>query len=364
MKFICLMGIMLLHLPQEGDLDRILRQFKQSRTQARSDKDYLAAIHQAREALENYLRKNPEAPDAAKAFWHHTETYLYSMEFQTAVEGFDKFVRTYPKNPRVSSAKLAAAELCMRLERDAEARKRLEAWKSNYPKDDRVFQVRIFLAALLIFEKKFEESIAALEKLRADFRGKPKEWSAAMQLAACLHLAEKNTRAKKILEEIATSSSEKNLAGTAQQFLREYSRLGKTLPSRKETDKEGKTLHLGKHAGKVIVFYFFTSRLPITESEVEFLQKTHEQFSGKDLVIIGVCIDPVKRDFLAFQAAFNVPWTIFYDGNGLNGYLARLYGVHGIPTLRVLDRNGRIRFYNVSGRDLRIAVEKLLDESE
>jgi peroxiredoxin/predicted negative regulator of RcsB-dependent stress response len=364
MKWFLLFGVLPFLSVQESELDRILRQFKQARTSARTDEEYGRSISVAREALREYLRKNPDAPDAAKASWHRVETYLYSMEFPTAIEGFDKFVADNPGNSRVASARLAAAELCMRLERDADARRRLESWKKMHAGDPRLFQVRIFLAALLVFEKKFDEAAAALQRLRDDHEGKPEEWTAAMQLAACHHVAEKNRKAREVLEEVAKGCPDTGLAGTARQYLREYALLGRTLPSKKETDQEGKTLHLGAHAGKVVILYFFTSRIPIAEGEADFLRRTRARFDGKDLVILGVCIDPEKKDFRAFQVAQDISWPLYYDGNGLNGYLARLYAVHGIPSLRVLDRRGRVRFYNVSGRDLRLAVKKLVAESE
>jgi TolA-binding protein/peroxiredoxin len=364
MSGLTLLLLLCANAPQESELDRILRLSKQERRNSKTEEEYVKSIREVRKALENYLQANPTAPDRAKASWFHAESHLYTMEFSHAIAAFDDFTQKYPQDQLVATAKFAAAEICMRLERDKEARKRLLSWRQEFPNDDRVFQVRIFLAALLIFEKKFEDAASALDQLRQSRKGSPEEWTAAMQLAACHHVAEKNADAIKVLKDISENCPDKKLAQTAQQYQEEYSKLNRPLPSKKEKDKEGQTLHLGEHIGKVVVLYFYTSRLPVAESEVEFLRKTYAHFKGKDFVILGICVDPERRDFLTFRRVHNVPWTLYYDGAGRHGYLARLYAVGGIPDLRVLDRKGTLRFYNVSGRDLRIAVEKLLSESQ
>ncbi|MDP6958382.1 MAG: tetratricopeptide repeat protein [Planctomycetota bacterium] len=364
MSLLTLLTLLCVTSSQESELDRILRLSKQERRNAKTEGEYSKSIREYRKALENYLQENPTAPDQTKASWFHAESYLYTRELPLAIIAFDEFTQKYPQASQVATAKFAAAEICMRLEQDEEARRRLLSWQKEFPNDKRGFQVSIFLAALLIFEKKFAEAASALDQLRQSKKGSPEGWSAAMQLAACYHVAEKNAEAIKVLKDISENCPDKTLSQTARQYQQEYAKLNRPLPSQKEKDKEGETLHLGEHLGKVVILYFYTSRLPIAESEVEFLRKTYAHFSGKEFVILGICVDPERRDFLTFRRVHNVPWTLYYDGAGRHGYLARLYAVGGIPDLRVLDRKGKVRFYNVSGRDLRIAVEKLLSESQ
>jgi len=50
------------------------------------------------------------------------------------------------------------------------------------------------------------------------------------------------------------------------------------------------------------------------------------------------------------------------DLDGVDGRTARAFDVRGLPALTLIDRKGKIRFYNIAGRDFRNAVAKLLQE--
>jgi hypothetical protein len=53
-------------------------------------------------------------------------------------------------------------------------------------------------------------------------------------------------------------------------------------------------------------------------------------------------------------------WPQIYDGKGWQSELAGRYAVTGIPATFLLDKQGKIRYKNVRGDKLRIAVEELL----
>ena len=148
----------------------------------------------------------------------------------------------------------------------------------------------------------------------------------------------------------------------AKRLLNEYVHLGKELPSEEETDQTGEKLHLAAHRGKVVVFYFYSSGIPLAEGEIQFLKQIHKHFEGKDLAILGVATEKGRDRFDQFKTIQQIPWTVYLDGNGLQGPIARKYSVRGLPSLWVLDRKGRARFFNISGRDLRLAIDKLLQE--
>ena len=57
-----------------------------------------------------------------------------------------------------------------------------------------------------------------------------------------------------------------------------------------------------------------------------------------------------------------IAWPILFDGRGLDGTLAKLLDVRGLPSLTVIDKSGNMRFFNIAGKDLENVVMRLLNE--
>lgn len=352
--------LLLALLNQDPELDSILRRYREAQSQPMTEDEFRQVLNTTRDALDRYIAKSPD--QAATARVTLAEVYVYLLDFARAVETLDAFAAKHPKDDRVVGARFTAAELLIQLEKDDEARRRFEAWMKDYPDDPRIFQGRMYLAILTMYAGKFDDAALELDRIRSDYRGKPQEWSAAMQLVICHHVKDDSQAARRVLEQILERCPERSMVDAARRLLDEYVHLGKELPSEEVTDQIGETLNLAAHRGKVVVFYFYSSNLPLAETEVHFLKQVHKHFEGKDLVILGVATEKGRDRFDQFKTIQGIPWTVYLDGNGLQGSIARKYTVRGLPSLWVLDRKGRSRFYNISGRDLRLAVQKLLDE--
>ncbi len=356
------MVLALLLAIQDSDIDRILRRFEQTRMKVQTEGEYLQAVDACRKELEELLARRPDGPESARARYHLAEMASYRKDYDGAIRLYDEFVKRHPSDALVPTARLAAAELAMLLERDEEAQLRFEEWRAAYPKDERGTRVRVYLAVIPMYRRKFDEAAKALRKLRTEIGDGAEAWTIAMQLVVCHHLAEKREEARATLEEIIKSCRERPVVESARRLLEEYALLGRELPSEKTTDALDREVHLGKLRGKVVVFYFFSPGLPFADEEVRFLRTLHERHKGGAVEIVGVSVTPRRNSFEQFCELHSIPWSTFWDGEGMNGKLARMYSVRGLPSLWVLDRRGRTRFFNLSGRNLHIAVETLLAE--
>lgn len=355
-----MLNLILLFALQDPTLETILGRYEEAKRSPLTESEFVQVVERTRQDLEQYLSKSPADP--AKALYYLAEVHTYRMDYAKAVETLDALIAKHPKDPRVVHARFMAAELTIQLEKDDDARARIEAWRKDYPNDERQFQARIYLAILTMYQRKFEDAALLLDSVRADYRGKPQEWSAAMQAVICHHLRDDQKAARRVLEEIIERCPDRSFVESAKRLLEEYVHLGKELPSDEVADQMGAKLNLSSHRGKVVVFYFYSSAIPLAEGEVHFLKQAHKHFQDKEVVILGVAIEKGRDRFEQFKTLQQIPWTVYFDGGGLQGALARKYSVRGLPALWILDRQGRARFFNISGRDLRIAVQSLLDE--
>lgn len=355
-----MLAILTMLLLQDSEVERILRTFDSDRRKAKTEDEYHKAVDACRASLADYLKRSPDAPDGARARFHLAELTAQRGDLEGALRLYDELVSRHPSDERVPPARLAAAEAALHLERDAEARKRLEEWIAAYPKDDRVLRAHLFLAMLPMYESRFEDSAKALDLVRKEAGDRPESWMAAMQLVVCHHLAENRDAARRTLEEVIRTARDPSLASAAKRLHEEYSLLGREMPAEKASDATGQEFRLGAHRGKVVVLYFFTPSLSVADEEVRFLRGLHDRLGERGLVILGVSVDPRRKAFEQFRTTRSIPWTTYLDGQ--EGNLARMFSVRGLPSLWALDRQGRARFFNLSGRNLRMALEKLLTE--
>src|SRR4051794_32005097 len=84
-----------------------------------------------------------------------------------------------------------------------------------------------------------------------------------------------------------------------------------------------------------------------------------KRLEGKPFALIGVNSDDDRDTVKQAIADENLTWRSFFDG-GTGGPIARAWGVRGWPTIVVIDAKGVIRYKDVRGDDLDVAVDVLL----
>jgi TolA-binding protein/peroxiredoxin len=350
---------------QDGDLDRILTRFQQRRERARTEGEFKRLLADARLELEQFIKENPKHRDLPRAAFQIAETYLAGQDYDRASDRLQAYLKDYPTGSDAPSARFALAEVLLEREKDAEARAAFEEFATLYPADDRTLFARLYVAITLQNERRYDEAVALLLKAREDFKARKESWGAMMQLAVLYHVQEKNSDAKRTLEEIIRDCPDKEPVEIARRHLGEYLKLGQDAPGFAEKDIEGRDTSLEKMRGKVVVVYFFD---PVSSAvtEGQFLKRAREEAAkagrGDELQIVGVSIGNDRKEIALYRAQVRADWALFHDGRGIDGKFARLYDVRGLPSLTVIDRKGKIRFYNIAGRDFRNSVAKLLEE--
>ena len=345
---------------QDGDLDRILLRFQQRREKVRSEGEFRRLLADSRLELENFLRDNPKHKDAPRAAFQVAETYLSAQDYDHAAEKLRAYLQEYPAGTDAPSARFAIAEIQLEKEKDAEARSSFEEFAKLYPKDDRTMFARMYVAITHQNEKRYDEAVELLKAARQEFKARKESWGAMMQLAIVYHLQEKNADARRTLEEVVRECPDKEPVEIARRHLAEYLKIGQDAPGFPDKDVESKL------RGKVAAVYFFDPGLTTAMTEAAFLKKAREEAAksgrAEDLQIVGISIGTDRKDMGIYKAEAQADWPLLFDGRGIDGKFARLYDVRALPSLTVVDRKGKIRFYNVAGRDFRHCIAKLLEE--
>ncbi len=113
-------------------------------------------------------------------------------------------------------------------------------------------------------------------------------------------------------------------------------------------------------SGKLVAVRFWADWCPFCESEMQAIEPAYQQLRKQGLVILAVNVRQDRATAQAFMDKLEVSYPVLLDQEG---EVARTYGVTGLPTTYLIDRDGRLsgRILGESTPEVFTAmVEKLL----
>lgn len=88
-----------------------------------------------------------------------------------------------------------------------------------------------------------------------------------------------------------------------------------------------------------------------------------KRMQNRPFVLLGINSDAMDLAQAAVERE-NITWRSWWDGGSTDGPISRQYQVQNWPGLYILDHHGVIRFKDVRGSRLDIAVDQLVTEAE
>lgn len=114
---------------------------------------------------------------------------------------------------------------------------------------------------------------------------------------------------------------------------------GSTAPDWSLLDKDGNKIALSQLKGKVVVIDFWATWCGPCKQAMPTIQKLYNTYKNKGVVVLGINVsenaDPVK-----FMKDNGYNYKLLLNGD----QVATNYKVEGIPTMYVIDKNGKIVF--------------------
>ena len=105
---------------------------------------------------------------------------------------------------------------------------------------------------------------------------------------------------------------------------------------------DGSTVDLTKLRGKVVLLDFWATWCGPCRGEVPNVVAAYNKYHAQGFEVVGVSLDENKNTLNDFVANNGMVWPQYFDGQGWNNSLAQRFGVHSIPQMWLLDRQGRI----------------------
>ena len=270
-------------------------------------------------------------------------TYPEGVQELQAIEA--DIAKKSPKSPLLpyASYRLMQAEYYVNLqqaednkEKQAEIQKGwlqgLEDFVSKYPASDDADDAMVMLGTHEELQGRTKESVAWDQRLLKD---KPKSEMAA--------------RAQGALRRLNLNGQVLSLAGPG---------------------LEGGTVDVKSLKGQVVLVVFWASEYKVCEEDVPALRALYQDNKAKGFEIVGVSLDFDKSTALPFVQKNKMGWKQIYQpsgpnqSGGLSSPIATSFGIISLPTMFLVDREGKVVNRNATLTDVKTDLPGLLKPSE
>lgn len=115
-------------------------------------------------------------------------------------------------------------------------------------------------------------------------------------------------------------------------------------------DMDEQKIRLSDYKGKVVLLNFWATWCPPCIREMPSMERLHQQVDAEDFKVIAINqMEDIDQVF-AFTGQLEVDPTfeILFD---TTSSVSRDYAVRGLPTTYLIDKEGRIRYRAVGGRE-------------
>lgn len=332
-----------------------------------SAEDPAADENSAWESLQNEAARLTEDLPAAE----EEGRKVLAERLASQLEHFKQFVQDYPQSPNRWEARMAvmqiANSLAMIQDREPDVTGQAEELRSIADDQEAPENVRadaglvLLQLASLDFDRDRSEAAArslsaAIQKFIETHPDDARLPVLRMTEAQALEVYEPE-RARTLYSEVATNE-DPELSAAAKAGL-ELMAMRENPLELSFTAVDGSEVDLADLRGKVVLIDFWATWCPPCVEEVPQLVETYGKFKDRGFEIVGISLDQDKPALEKFTAENKMTWPQFFDGKGWENALAQRFKIQTVPTMWLLDREGKLLDANPRGR-LEQAVETAL----
>src|SRR5262249_47541900 len=152
------------------------------------------------------------------------------------------------------------------------------------------------------------------------------------------------------------------IAGVKIKELETLLALKKTPMELKFTDVEGHEFDLQAYRGKVVLVDFWATWCGPCVAGLPEVIELYKKYHDQGLEIVGISFDEDKGALQQFVKDKDMGWVQFFDGKGWENEYGQKYGIHAIPQMWLIGRDGKIVDFNARA-GLPQKISKLLEGS-
>jgi thiol-disulfide isomerase/thioredoxin len=235
---------------------------------------------------------------------------------------------------------------------------------TKFPKDSHVFDARRAELELAFISIRFgatdlQSHVDSLEAAaEKDYPDRPELMQLLMQIAG----DSEPSKARLLYKKVVASSAPDALKAEASSEIQKLDAIGKPVDLQ-FTAVDGRQVDVSKLKGKVVMLDFWATWCGPCVGEVPNVKAAYDELHSQGFEIVGISLDKEKDRLTKFVADHNMAWPQYFDGQYWQNKYAEKFGIHGVPSMWLIDKKGNLR--DLNGRDdLSGKVKKLLAEQD
>jgi len=209
------------------------------------------------------------------------------------------------------------------------------------------------------FAKIQTEWIECLEKYVADYPNSPDSAEAMLQLAMTEEFAGREEEAKKWYERITKSFPNAPAAKKAVGAHARLESVGKQITLRGKNPSGG-VIDLAKYRGKVVLIQYWATWCEPCKTDMATIKELLRKYGNAGFSVIGVNLDTRLKELSDFLTENRLPWPQIFEEGGLDSRPANELGILTVPTMILIDQQGKVVNRNIQVAELDREVKKLL----
>lgn len=180
----------------------------------------------------------------------------------------------------------------------------------------------------------------SLKKFVADYPEADDVPEAMLQLGIAEEFSGNEVSAKEWYGKGAGVGSDVPAVKKAAGALARLNSVGKSL-NLQGTTLDNKQLALASFKGKVVVLHYWASWCQPFQADLPGLREIQGKYA-KDVVLVGANLDDDPNAAKTFLTTNRLPWAHLWSQGGLDSSLANSLGIVTVPTVMLIDKQGRV----------------------
>ena len=271
-------------------------------------------------------------------FWMNSLESIYG-NVDNAIGALETGLQEMPNNSRFFSAYSTLLKLYIKTERTNDAEKLIERFKTVI--DTTNIYHYSYLGDMLRDMGRHDEELHLYEDLE-----------------------EKMPKNRVVLERLENIHKQRGNEELAFEYRRKYvpglAFLGEMVPDFEATDLDGEPISFEAYRGKVLLVDFWAVWCGPCVAEMPNVKKVYETYKDKGFDIIGISLDNDEQRLRDYLQENEISWRQVFSGKGWDSPVSRQYGIYSIPTMWLIDKDGKLISHKARGEKLESLIVEAL----
>lgn len=197
-----------------------------------------------------------------------------------------------------------------------------------------------------------------LQQYVTDYPTSPDAAEAMLQMAIAQEFSGEEAKAQEWYGRVAQTFPDSPAAKKAAGARIRLDSVGKSI-TLSGKGPNGAAVDLAKYRGRVVLIQYWATWCEPCKRDMPVLKQLASKYS-RAFSVIGVSLDRSRQDLAAYLTEDRLPWPQIFEEGGLDSDPANQLGILTLPTMILVDQQGKVVNRNVQMAELEDELKKLI----